>query len=376
MPSFSLEGPRESLLAYGIRAALPASVSTPVELRASRFLADADPSAPQILVGALPFDRRRAANLFQPERIERAKREALTTQVSHDILAHVLDSQSIPSVAGYANAVDRALEHLASGKSGLNKVVLARSLELTLDAALDPAEVARRLSNDPTATVFLTALDCDGGGTRHFVGATPELLVAKSGCELLSHPLAGTARRHRDPTEDRLAGERLLCSDKDLREHAVVVDWIAERFSPWCSELNVPTAPSLVSTPNLWHLGTRIEGKLKDSDTPSLVLADAIHPTPAVCGNPEDAAVALIHDLEGFDRAYFTGAVGWTDNRGDGAWYLAIRCAELADNKARLYAGAGIVRGSTAASEVAETEAKFEVMLRALTGDAATVVTG
>lgn len=378
MLSFALDGPREALAAYGTHATLGGSLETPLATRASAFLAAADrkliaelesggSAAPAVLVGALPFDRDRPANLFQPERIER---QPVLRNAPRSVPAGVVMSSTVPSPVEYSAAVNKVLEYLGDDReSGLCKVVLARSLELTFDASLDPVAVAARLTQDRSATVFLVNLDGDGRGVRQLVGATPELLVAKSGGAVWSHPLAGSARRSADPVVDQEAGQRLLASDKDRREHAMVVEWIADRLTPWCRSLDVPAAPSLVATQNIWHLGTRINGVLKDAETPSLTLADALHPTPAVCGTPEDLAVALLRELEGFDRGYFTGAVGWTDASGDGAWYLAIRCAELAGASARLYAGAGIVRGSRASSEVAEIDAKLEVMLQALIGE-------
>ena len=116
----------------------------------------------------------------------------------------------------------------------------------------------------------------------------------------------------------------------------------------------------------MWHLGTRIEGMLKDPEMPSVVLAALLHPTPAVCGVPMARANALIHDLEPVPRDFYAGAVGWCDARGDGAWYVAIRCAEIAGATARLYAGAGIVPGSDPMAEAAETGAKFGAFLAAL----------
>ena len=116
----------------------------------------------------------------------------------------------------------------------------------------------------------------------------------------------------------------------------------------------------------MWHLGTRIVGTLKERDTPVVELAAALHPTPAVCGLPRDRAAAVIHELEGYDRDFYAGAVGWTDSAGDVEWYVSIRCAEIAGTRVRLYAGAGIVAGSDPLAEADETSAKFVAMLTAL----------
>ncbi len=377
MPSFVLAGPREKLFAWGVRAALSESLSVPVAERALAFLKDSDPELPQLLVGALPFSQSRPAYLFQPERISAASAdypEFSPTSVASLNTACVMECHAVPSPHAYACAVREALDRMDNRDDQLHKVVLSRSLRLRCLNEIDPRAVLCRLARDPAATVFSVALPQAGEVTaspRRLVGGTPELLVSKSGGAVVSHPLAGSARRRPDKVEDDDVAAQLLASDKNRREHATVAEWVADRLAPYCKELHVPDAPSLVQTATLWHLGTEVRGVLKDSDMPSLELASLLHPTPAVCGTPERAATALLTELEGFDRGFFTGAVGWTNADGDGSWYLAIRCAELSGTTAQLYAGAGIVRGSEADAEVAETDAKLGVMMSALTGDTA-----
>lgn len=197
------------------------------------------------------------------------------------------------------------------------------------------------------------------------MGGTPELLLDKRGAEILSHPLAGSARRSTDAREDRAAAEALAGSEKDQREHALVVEFILDTLAPLCRTLGAPEGTCITSTGSMWHLGTRIAGRLRDKDQPAPVLAACLHPTPAVCGLPRDPAAELIRQLEPVQRDFYAGAVGWCDARGDGAWHVAIRCAELQGTHARLYAGAGIVPGSDPDSETRETGAKFGAMLSA-----------
>ena len=181
-----------------------------------------------------------------------------------------------------------------------------------------------------------------------------------------SHPLAGSARRSNDTAADQAAADSLDHSDKDHREHALVVEAILDILAPHCRQLTAPSQPELMGTQTMWHLGTHIEGKLKRPDEVSAAeLAAALHPTPAVAGSPRKAATDLIHRLEGYERGFYAGAVGWTDMAGDGVWYVSLRCAEVAGAEARLYAGAGVVEGSTPEGEAAETSAKFQAMLRA-----------
>jgi isochorismate synthase len=181
-----------------------------------------------------------------------------------------------------------------------------------------------------------------------------------------SHPLAGSARRLPDAGEDREAADRLRTSDKNRREHAMVVEAIFDVLAPYCRDLSAPPAPELVSTSTLWHLATPIRGTLRDPSVSSLELACALHPTPAVCGLPRAAAAEAIRMIEPFDRGFYSGAVGWCDGNGDGEWHVTIRCAEIAGSTARLYAGAGIVAGSDPDEEVAETATKFMALLGAL----------
>jgi isochorismate synthase len=193
--------------------------------------------------------------------------------------------------------------------------------------------------------------------------------LRREGLTVTSMPLAGSARRGADESQDRAAAEALIKSSKDLREHAVVVEWIADHLSSHCKSLRVSSKPRLVSTRSLWHLATPIQGRLRDGSASSVELAAALHPTPAVCGMPVELARATIQELEPFDRGFFAGAVGWCAANGDGVWMMAIRCAQLSDTSAQLFAGAGIVPGSTPGSEADETFAKFGALLDALSPD-------
>ncbi|MFG2776696.1 isochorismate synthase [Streptomyces prunicolor] len=269
--------------------------------------------------------------------------------------------QPEPAEVHYVAAVEEALRRLGSGR--LDKVVLARTLHLTAESPVSVHELLASLRRgNPHAYVFAAPL----AAGRTLVGASPELLVAKEGGNVVSHPLAGTTPRSADPDEDARRAGALLRSAKDLREHALVVDAVAAALRPYCRRLRVPARPSLTRTATLWHLGTRVRGVLRDPATSSLALAAALHPTPAVCGTPTDAARDLIGELEPFDRGYYAGTVGWCNTAGDGEWAVAIRCAEVEDRSLRLFSGAGIVPGSSPQGELAETAAKFGTLLDAL----------
>lgn len=347
----------------GAGAALPAGTADTLASRLDAVFAKA---APGMLVGgALAFDRAQPDCLWhcraRPDAVREVARSALPAQ------DWTLTAQ--PQPATYASAVARALAIMrdeAGTPGGLEKIVLARSLLVRGTAPIRVQELMERLSRDPSATAFRVALPPRDGQPRWLCGATPELLLSKSGARITSHPLAGSARRQDAAAADRQTAAALMASDKDQREHALVVESILDVLSPWCRQLGAPEGTRLTSTRSMWHLGTLIEGELKDPETSSAVLAAQLHPTPAVCGVPMARANALIAELEPFARDFYAGAVGWCDARGNGAWHVAIRCAEICGAEARLYAGAGIVPGSDPMAEAAETGAKFGAFLTAL----------
>ena len=269
-----------------------------------------------------------------------------------------------PSPAQYTGGVARLLDQIAQGK--LEKAVLARSVSVSFDAPLSRVDFLRALARqNPQGFVFWLSLPAPHDDPRCLVGASPELLIRKQGRHVFSNPLAGSRPRARDPQEDARMARELDTSEKDLREHALVVEGLVESLRPWCRELRVP-APALICTPTMWHLSTSISGELRDERCSSLSLARALHPTPAVCGTPQRAAQKWLRELEGAPRGLFAGAVGYTDEDGDGEWAVTLRCAELGPRSLRAWAGAGIVAGSDPWAEFEETAAKLETILRVL----------
>ncbi|WP_218009636.1 isochorismate synthase [Actinomadura kijaniata] len=267
------------------------------------------------------------------------------------------DWRAVPSPHGYLEAVRQAVGRMRAGE--LDKVVLARSLSVPFTGEVAPLLQALSERN-PHAYTFAAPLP----GGRILLGASPELLVSRSGRRVVANPLAGSLPRDHDPAT-------LMTSAKDRYEHSVVVDAVARRLRPYCARLSVPPHPTPVAAGSVWHLSTQITGELTDPATTSLHLAAALHPTPAVCGTPTSAARRLIADLEPFDRGFYTGLVGWQDAVGDGAWVIALRCAVAGDQALTFYAGAGIVADSDPHAELAETCAKFRTALSALSPAAA-----
>jgi menaquinone-specific isochorismate synthase len=261
------------------------------------------------------------------------------------------------SAPEWEQAVGEAV-HRIKHSAELRKVVLARDLYATANRPIDPRALLERLSGRyPGCYTFA----CDG-----LVGATPELLISRDGWRVSSLVLAGTTPRGATPAEDSDLATALLGSAKENEEHQYAAASLQNALAPLCQAMYVAPHPALIRLPNLQHLGTRVRGTLISADRSALGLAAAVHPTAAVGGTPTDAAVELIRELESMDRERYAGPVGWVDADGNGEWGIALRCAQLGGNRARLVAGCGIVAGSDPAAELAETITKFRPMRTAL----------
>lgn len=357
-PPFALCGPTRTLIADGVSRRYCDVGAAQAALRSNQ--------AP-IVLGALPFDLSSPAALLTPRAVD----------VTHRLpdwptgpLPPVRVAAALPPPGDYRDRVRRARDQLAAADNPLHKVVLARALELVADAPMDARAVLRRLvAADPAAYGYLVDLSAAGDGYAGvaLVGASPELLVARSGDRVECRPFAGSAPRAADPDADAANGAALAASAKNRHEHQLVIETIRAALQPLCDDLSIPAAPQLSRTAAVWHLCTPISGRLRDTSTSAIDLALALHPTPAVGGVPTEAAVQLIAELEG-DRGFYAGAVGWCDAAGDGRWVVSLRCAQLsADRRSALArAGGGIVAESDPDDEVAETTTKFATILNAL----------
>lgn len=261
----------------------------------------------------------------------------------------------------FEQAVGAAVQRIRAG--GLEKVVLAREVEALAPVAHEPAAILGILRQEfPSCYVFAV-----GRGEATFLAASPELLVRREGQRASTVALAGSIGRSADPAVDDHLGERLLRSDKDREENAIVARAISRVLGPHSVWVTAAPEPVVIRVANIQHLATPIRAQLS-SPREAVELAGLLHPTPAVGGDPRDRAMSLIPALEGFDRGWYAGGVGWTDSTGDGEFCVALRCALLRGTVARLYAGCGIVRDSDPASELAEAEIKLGALLPLLAG--------
>ncbi|WP_223693939.1 isochorismate synthase [Leifsonia poae] len=256
---------------------------------------------------------------------------------------------------GYREAVAAAVERIR--EHDLSKVVLARDLvgHLPHESDLRRALVELALGYPECWTFAVDGL----------VGSSPETLVRVDHGAVSARVLAGTISRGSDAASDHEAAVSLAASTKDQDEHGYAVDSVLAALAPHSSGLAASDVPFTLKLPNLWHLATDVEGTLSDGST-SLDLIDALHPTAAVAGAPTRDAVALIRELEPFDRGRYAGPVGWVGADGDGEWAIALRCAQVSENgDLTAYAGCGIVADSDPERELAETAMKFRPIVEA-----------
>lgn len=305
-----------------------------------------DSSAPQVMRGV-------------EEIVERLNLDSDLGGQSWSPRSGVADVTSAASPEHFEHSVARATAMIRAGE--IEKIVLAREVVLRREAEIDPFNALRGLRERfPECTMFAV-----GQGASTFLGASPELLIRREGRRASTMALAGSMRRGGDPETDRHLGQQLLDSPKNQQEHAIVVSRIERtlgRISAWVA---TGENAELIKVKNIQHLATPIRAQLTEP-RPVVELAGMLHPTPAVGGEPWPEVAAQIKALEGFDRGWYTGGVGWTDLLEDGEFHVALRSALLDGSQARLFAGAGIVGDSDPASELAETETKFQALLPVL----------
>jgi isochorismate synthase len=261
----------------------------------------------------------------------------------------------------YETAVGSAVEMIRSGR--IQKIVLAREVQVHAPCDYNPAAVFGVLRDAfPSCFVF-----CIGRGDATLVAASPELLVRREGQRVSTIALAGSTRRSADPAVDAHLGERLMRDESYREEHAIVARRIERTLNRYAIWVAAAPEPTLVRIANIQHLATPIRAQLA-APVEAIELAGLLHPTPAIGGEPASPALKLIPALEGLDRGWYTGPVGWTDAAGDGEFCVSLRCALLRGNVARCYAGNGIVRGSNPSAELVETEVKLAALLPLLSG--------
>jgi menaquinone-specific isochorismate synthase len=262
----------------------------------------------------------------------------------------------------YLGAVASGVGHIQAGE--LSKLVLARDVVAELGSPVATAQVLRELA--------VRYEDCWTYSVDGLIGSTPEMLIKVENSTAQARVLAGTLDRADAPADDPGYAQRVLAgSAKQLHEHSIAIDSLTRQLEPFTSSMTSHSEPFVLQLPNVWHLASDVSARLSrdpDGAVPtSLALAEALHPTAAVCGTPTTVAGALIRELEHLERGPYAGPVGWIDAEGNGEWGIALRGAVIeSSTRVRLYAGCGIVEGSQPAAELAETWSKFRPMIEAL----------
>lgn len=340
---------------------------------ADRVLADLGERT--VAIGARPFDRTAPWELAIPRHQIRvdADGSAWETLVGDDVSFDAAVERApsagpgvgpvriepVESAEEWCAGVARATGLIREG--GAEKIVLCREVTAIAEQPLAPSLLVDRL-----ATRFEGCyVYCVDG----LVGASPELLVERTGDTVRSQPMAGTARRSDDPECDAAWRAELFASPTYRHEHQLTIDMVHDTLLDFTSYLDFEPEPQIVALANVFHLASRVEGRLSSPPASVLDLQTALHPTPAVSGRPRDAAVRLIADIEGRDRGRYAGTVGWVDGAGNGCWAVTIRCAQIDSGdprRARVHAGCGLVADSDPARELAESEAKLQAILSVL----------
>lgn len=258
--------------------------------------------------------------------------------------------------AWYRPAAQAIIDEIHAGK--LKKLVLARSIRSRAETPIPVAPILGKLHErfEENCTIF--SITRDG---KTFLGASPETLVRLQNGIVETEALAGSIPNFPEANISELA-EQLLSDDKERREHQAVVDFIAEKFQKMGLRAEFPQTPEIVVLPNILHLRTPIRARA-NPEIRILDIVSALHPTPAMCGVPAEVARKKIIETEPFPRGNFAGPLGFYKSNGEGFFAVGIRCAEICGCEIRLFAGSGLVAGSTPEREFAEIDSKFYAVL-------------
>ncbi len=260
----------------------------------------------------------------------------------------------------FKKSVASALDLINS--NSLRKIVLAHAIDIFSQTNFN---LIKSLNNLRLIYPDCYVISTSNGNGHNFICASPERLISINNNQLVTDALAGSAPRGKTPSQDAKLANNLLCSEKDLREHQFVIDFIIKRLQDLGLKPNYSPQPHLLQLSNIQHLWTPITAEISPNIHLLEILAE-LHPTPAVAGFPRDITQEQIRNFETFDRSLYAAPIGWIDHQGNGEFAVGIRSALINGDHARLYAGAGIVTGSKPDKELAEVQLKLQTLLKAL----------
>ena len=292
-------------------------------------------------------------------RVERFARQV--SCAPERVRTEITYSLEADSRAGWNEAVSAGLAAIEVGR--VEKVVLSRRVRLVVAHPFSSKDLLVNLIDGPSrGTVLLYRY-----GDVFFCGCTQELLVRKRGLEVEGMCLAGTTGAGGSKAERARLAERLLCDEKNLREHAFVVDFIREVFRRNCHGVRIALQPEILALQHVQHLYTPAFAQVMEGVSLN-GLVKQLHPTPALAGTPVGEALMLIRQIEGYNRGFFGGPCGYMDAAGDGEFSVGLRTGVFDGEMGWLYAGCGIVADSEADAEYDETDMKLKTILSAFDG--------
>ncbi len=382
-PRWAWITPKESLIAWGEAAMLKGERPEDFRSQLDELIQDLDlGSKGDIrLFGAFPFDMERKtdsiwAGFEQPTFVlpryiyHQTPTETSLTEIAPDGTLPPSREWDVPPLtsatwkddldyAKWEAMVNIAKESAASGEMG--KVVFVRTRKVSFEERPELTAVFSRLNDAYPATIRFYFEPRPG---LVFMGATPELLVRTKGRSLETVALAGSAPRSQDDEINAQHSAELLASKKNQREHTIVIEDIVDGLNPLCTSVEHAADPQLRQLPNIQHLETPIKAILKEAGVFAPV--QELHPTPALAGQPREAAMDMIREHEPQPRGAYGAPVGWITPHGDGELAVAIRSAVFRQKEGLLYAGAGLLAASDPQKEWQETVLKFRPMMDAL----------
>lgn len=308
-----------------------------------------------------------AENLKQLQNLLHQLR-GLTAPRIESSLPPILSRDESP-VDFYENAVESTLDALQQRDGNVTKVVLARSQTLRFGQrfqALDVVARSKYCSNDE-GMLFLLQPD----SSTAFVGCTPETLFAIRENTLTTEALAGTRPRGASEVDDRELLQDLLESPKERRENRITADFIEnilDALGHACST-NWTSTFGIRRLRHVQHICAQYTMPLGTPELSTWEIARnllaSLHPTPAVGGVPKGEALRFIREREGIDRGLYAGPIGYIGNT-DTCLGVGIRSALYKDSATttalKVYAGSGLVEGSTLLGEWTEINSKLMVM--------------
>ncbi|WP_086314800.1 menaquinone-specific isochorismate synthase [Enterococcus sp. 7F3_DIV0205] len=289
--------------------------------------------------------------------------ELMTVQLLEKNVPLQIKAEEI-AVSEWMSVVDQTVAKLREA-GPLEKVVLARRMEVKSDRPFQADVILKNLQQQQTNTYFFV-LESD---EHIFIGATPERLLQASATTFSTASIAGSVSRGTTEVQDKALGNYLLNDMKNRQEHKIVVDRIIKELE-WMTGTTIhPQQPQLLKNRDIQHLHLAIEGQ-RQVEYRFLKGIQQLHPTPALGGEPKELALKWLKEHECLDRGLYGAPIGWVAIKEDiGEFAVGIRSAVLSENIGYLYAGCGIVKDSQVEQERVETKIKFQPMLRGIGGD-------